>query len=116
MISPWEVVVKDKSVDLSRITVKIYYLLYSHPANEDYIGHSMAVPVTFQTSALQSPEMRGRACTSLWVIDDDVVEGNEILRVQIEPDYDDKSVKIADQSSAIVTIIDDDEGTLQQTP
>ena len=52
MISPWELVVKDKSVDLSRITVKIYYLLYSHPANEDYIGHSMAVPVTFQISAL----------------------------------------------------------------
>lgn len=78
----------------------------------------MAVPVTFQTSALQSPEMRGRACTTLVVIDDTDVEGNETLRVQIEPDYNDKSVKIADQSSAIVTIIDDDLGilSLQSTP
>ena len=87
--------------------------LYSHPANEDYIGHDMAVPVTFQTSALLSPEMRGRACMSLIINDDEVVEGNETLRVQIEPDYDDKAVKIADQSSAIVTIIDDDTRKLQ---
>ena len=91
------------------------YILRSHPANEDYVGHSMAVPVTFQTSALQSPEMQGRACASLVVIDDDNVEGNETLRVQIEPDYDDTSVKIADQSSAIVTIVDDDFGRLLPT-
>ena len=70
----------------------------------------MAIPLTFQTSALVSPEMRGRACASLMLINDDVVEGNETIRVQIQPDYDDISVKIADQSSAIVTIIDDDTG------
>jgi hypothetical protein len=72
----------------------------------------MAVPVTFQTSSLQSPEMRGRACTSLEILNDTEIEGNETLRVQIEPDYNDKSVKIGDQSSAIVTIIDDDAGML----
>lgn len=71
----------------------------------------MAVPVTFQISALQSPEMRGRACTTLEIINDTEVEGNETLRVQIQPDYNDRSVIIADHSSAIVTIIDDDAGT-----
>ena len=74
----------------------------------------MAVPVTFQTSVLQSPEMRGRACTTLEILDDAEVEGNETLRVQIQPNYDDRSVIIADHSSAIVTIIDDDTGTLKQ--
>ena len=106
------------NISLSLSLIRLCYnnimiFISIHLANEDYIGHSMAVPVTFQTSALLSPEMRGRACMSLLLIDDDVMEENETLRVQIEPDYNDKAVKIADQSSAIVTIIDDDTRKLQ---
>lgn len=68
----------------------------------------MALPLTFQTSTLNSPEMRGRACTSVMLINDNVVEGNETFRVSLQEDHDDTSVIIGDQSSAVVTIMDDD--------
>ena len=82
--------------------------IYFCIAGEDYVGHNMALPLTFQTSTLVSPELRGKACTSVMLVNDTIVEGNETFRVTLQEDSEDTSIVIGDQSSAIVTIIDDD--------
>lgn len=81
---------------------------YFCTADEDYVGHNTALPLTFQTSTLVSPEMQGKACASMMLINDTIVEGNETFRVTLQEDPEDTSVIIGDQSSATVTIIDDD--------
>ena len=80
----------------------------SHTAGEDYIGRTKALPLSFQTSALISPETRGKACGSVMLINDNITEGNETFRVTLQENPDDSSVVLGDQASAIVTIIDDD--------
>ena len=68
----------------------------------------MAVPVTFQAPTVVSPEIRGRSCASIKIINDNVTETNETFRVSLELDHNDRSVMLGNLSSATVTIMDDD--------
>ena len=68
----------------------------------------MAVPVTFQAPTVVSPEIRGRSCASIKIINDNVTETNETFRVSLELDHNDRSVVLGNMSSATVTIMDDD--------
>ena len=77
-------------------------------AGKDYIGRDMAVPVTFQAPTVASPELRGRSCASIKLINDNVTEMNETLRVSMQLDDGERSVVLGNLSSATVTIVDDD--------
>ena len=47
-------------------------------------------------------------CASVKLINDNITESDETFRVKLQENPDDISVILGDQTSAIVTIIDDD--------
>ena len=47
-------------------------------------------------------------CASVKLINDNITESDETFRVKLQENSDDPSVILGDQTSAIVTIIDDD--------